>query len=109
MNMVRVRLINDDDGSVLPTAGRLEVMHDGVWGTVCDDSFGSQSAAVVCRMLGLRGGEAKASAALGAGSGQIWLDEVKCRGTESSIFDCASTTWGKHDCGHGEDVGVICH
>jgi len=32
--------------------GRLEVLHDGVWGTVCDDWFTNTAATVACRSLG---------------------------------------------------------
>ena len=34
------------------TAGRLEVNHDGQWGTVCDDNFGVAEADAACRQLG---------------------------------------------------------
>ena len=89
--------------------GRVEVFYNGVWGTVCDDDWDLNDAQVVCTELGL----GKATAALhtafyGRGSGQIWLDNVNCLGTEETIRNCSHRGWGIENCFHLEDASVNC-
>ena len=75
----RLRLV----GGTHAFEGRVEVYHDGAWGTVCDDSWGFEEAEVVCRQLGrVRAISHHCCAEYGAGSGTIWMDNVACNGDE---------------------------
>ena len=94
--------------------GRVEVFHNGRWGTVCDDLWDDRDAAVVCRQLGYRGGTAVVGfpRRFREGTGPIYLDDVQCRGNESRLIDCPrrglARNIGHHNCLHLEDAGAIC-
>ena len=84
--------------------------YNGQWGTVCDDSFDNiNDANVVCRQLGYQGAwYIYTSAFYGRGRGPIWLDNVDCTGTETSLHDCSHNGIGINNCRHKQDVGVVC-
>ncbi len=99
-----VRLVNGNSDN----EGRLEVFHDGEWGSVCDGNFTNVEAQVVCRQLGYTSGMALQNAPFGRGVGTIWMDDVACNGAETRIQDCWHRGWGVKDCSHSEDVGIRC-
>ena len=87
--------------------GRVEIYHQGNWGTVCTDSWDIKDANVTCRMLGYSSAK-KAYQKFVEGTGDIMLDDVDCTGTEYFIVDCKHNGYKKHNCDHSKDVGVIC-
>ena len=95
-------------GGPSPRHGRLEVRYNGTWGTVCDDGFDYTDAGVVCYMLGYGRAGHVIGNRYGAGSGPIWLDNVRCSGREKSITHCYHRGWGRHYCTHNQDVSVSC-
>ncbi|XP_064388501.1 neurotrypsin-like [Halichondria panicea] len=94
-------------------SGRLEVYNSGQWGTVCDDSFGSNDARVSCRQLGYStytryGTVGTLGFSQASSTTRTWLDELRCSGTESRLIDCPANAIGFGDCSHSEDVALIC-
>jgi len=105
-------LLSDCDG----TCCRLDIFHDGVFGSICDDSVAQTTAEVACRQLGFAregasfqvGGPGNGASGAAPGSGAIWLDDLRCAGTEFSILDCPRSPLGDHNCIHAEDLGLCC-
>ena len=103
-----MRLTNTTENN---KTGRVELFHPSFgWGTVCDDEWDDTDSGVVCRQLGFAGVNAtRIKAYYGQGTGPILLDDVKCTGNESFIWDCSHLGWKVHNCHHLEDVGVDCN
>ncbi|PVD22184.1 hypothetical protein C0Q70_17989 [Pomacea canaliculata] len=103
---VYVRLFGGDSAY----EGTVEVYHNGVWGSICDDNWNDMDAKVVCKMLGYtsQGAVGVQGGTYPESSWRIWLDEVDCDGTEAHLGQCHKNIYGDNDCSHLEDAGVIC-
>ena len=89
--------------------GRVEIMYQGIWGTICDDGWDDIDATVVCRELGYSHGNATRGAQFGSGIGPVWLRRVGCLNNESKLSHCIHTGAGNTlGCSHARDAGVQC-
>ncbi|XP_028416707.1 adhesion G-protein coupled receptor G6-like isoform X1 [Dendronephthya gigantea] len=89
--------------------GRVEVFHNGQWGTICNNEWDMRDTRVVCRQLGYQYAVRHFHWRQDLpGSERIWLDDVACNGRERNITSCSHNGWGNHSCVHSQDVGIEC-
>ena len=91
--------------------GRVEILYNGVWGTICSDGWNVNNAIVTCRSMGFSGANISyvTSSKYGPGIGPIWLSKVICDGTEPSLARCSHLGVGIiEECTHAKDVGLKC-
>ncbi|XP_066599757.1 uncharacterized protein teq isoform X5 [Prorops nasuta] len=99
-------------GAESTSEGRVEVKILGVWGQVCDDNFGIINADVICKELGYVLGALEVRPGGYYGNmdppTRFMVDQLKCRGNETSLRECDFEGWGVHNCQPEEAVGVVC-
>ena len=44
----------------------------------------------------------------GQGTGRIFLDNVNCFTSSSTLISCSHNGIGVHNCQHSEDIAVVC-
>lgn len=91
--------------------GVVEVYRAGRWGIVCDDNWSLTDAHVACRELGFTRGARHALDTSDHSTGpwsdtSFVLDDVTCRGNESSLLECEYMS--QHNCHVFEAVSVVC-
>nr|WNS50100.1 deleted in malignant brain tumors 1 protein-like protein 2 [Halisarca dujardinii] len=105
-------------------SGRVEVLYNNTWGTICDYYWDQRDATVVCKQLGYSEAiRPSRGAEYGRGTGTIWLEKVECDGDEENLGQCRHEGWGIHlrsrsvhigwgvfssVCDHSNDAGVVC-
>ena len=87
--------------------GRVEVLINTEWNTVCSQGFGIKEANVICNQLGLNGARRVRTGYYGEGSGEIVaISNRGCDGGEHNILDCDLSP--ALNCSHADDVGIEC-
>ena len=74
---------------------------------ICDDGWDLEAAHVACRQLGFSRA-LQATQSNQATTDEFSLDEVRCRGSESSLLECDHLVQKKENCNSGEAAGVVC-
>ena len=108
-NTSSLRLVNGSGNA----SGRVEICRQGCWGTVCDDTWDRNDAAVACRDLGFDNTTSQKAiptrgAYFGEGSGPIHLSQAHCQLNVSQLIDCGIDRDAINNCSHSQDAGVIC-
>ena len=111
--MVHVRLTINGMVTSSTGIGRVEVFHDGQWGTVCSDNWDFLDAFVVCQQLGFNKIEnitLFSNDIFGSinDTVPIWLDSIHCTGNETNLGLCSHPGFGIENCLHFQDSGVYC-
>ncbi|MBN3314622.1 C163A protein, partial [Atractosteus spatula] len=90
-------------------AGRLEVLYNGTWGSVCSNGMDSFTIDLICKQLQCGdSGTLQDGQQYESGSGPKWLDNVKCLGQESVLWQCSSSPWGQNKCQDSEVAEIQC-
>ncbi|XP_073421224.1 T-cell differentiation antigen CD6-like isoform X2 [Dendrobates tinctorius] len=90
-----------------PCAGRVEIFKDGFWGSVCHDGWDAMDAEITCKQMKCGSAlSALGGSYFGSGHPQIHLNEVKCTGSENSLWECPAN--GTRECSTKEHAGVVC-
>ena len=48
------------------------------------------------------------NSAFGAGTGPIFLDNLRCSGLERRLVECSHAGFEVNNCNHDQDAGIVC-
>ena len=107
-----------DDGAVrlasgtTANQGRIEILLQGQWTTICQHGTTETTAQTVCKQLGYSDYDGyQTGAHHGQGRGLISMRNVNCGGYEPDVVSCRRSYYGlfaDHGCQHNHDIGASC-
>uniref|UniRef100_A0A452GKS6 SRCR domain-containing protein n=1 Tax=Gopherus agassizii TaxID=38772 RepID=A0A452GKS6_9SAUR len=79
-------------------SGRVELLHGGIWGTLCDSQWDLQAAHTLCQQFDCGFAMSiPAGQLFGTGDGYVWNGTFGCERNESRLRDCPVTALGCSD------------
>lgn len=92
--------------------GVVQIQHStaGKWGYICPSNWIPLNSFVLCGQLGFPDTEEQESysSILQEEEPVYWLDQVTCKGFESSIVSCDHAGWGRSQCEPGKVLRIKC-
>uniref|UniRef100_A0A1X7V0V9 SRCR domain-containing protein n=1 Tax=Amphimedon queenslandica TaxID=400682 RepID=A0A1X7V0V9_AMPQE len=98
-------------GGTTANEGKVLMCLNGVWGTLCDQTFNSTDAEIVCYQAGYSGGGSLYSHYFSNSSNDVLLvTDIECSVNDTSIEDCSISHYTKpSSCDVLSIVAVRCH
>ncbi|NXU38618.1 SRCRM protein, partial [Drymodes brunneopygia] len=90
-------------------SGRVELLHGGTWGTLCDHLWDLPAANTLCQQLDC--GVAlliPSGQSFGEGNGSVWNGTFSCQKNGSPLRDCPVSALGHDECPAGKEAHVVC-
>ena len=105
LEFLALRMVSEDQ----QCAGWLEVFYNGTWGSVCRSPMEDITVSVICRQLGCGdSGTLNSSVGLREGFRPRWVDGIRCRKTDTSLWQCPSDPWNYTSCSPKEEAYISC-
>lgn len=100
-----LRLISKDQ----ECAGWLEVFYNGTWGSICRSPMEATTLSIICSQLGCGdSGTLNYFISPREGSRLQWVDGIKCRKTDTSLWQCPSNAWKHRSCLPRDEAYITC-
>ncbi|XP_072042250.1 hyalin-like isoform X2 [Amphiura filiformis] len=89
--------------------GRLEIFHNGQWGSVCSDGWSDVDTLIACRHLGYNSVGLESGAPAPDGASGAWFSSPSCTGNEINLGECNVNYWAQtRQCNNGNYVALGC-
>lgn len=100
-----LRMVSEDQ----ECAGWLEVFYNRTWGSVCHSPMEAMTLSMICRHLGCGdSGTLESSVDFREGSRPRWVDGIRCRKTDMSLWQCPSDPWKYSSCNPRDEAYITC-